>query len=335
MHPEKYYFETNRVSGVPSPVAPISAVKVLIEELKKMDLTSTDVDVLKEQLGLLMRGHQIAVWYMDSEHKFYRGRVVDAPPKHVNDIGPPPSHLLFKYGRLNRPRQPVLYANRSVNGVFKEIHAKPGQLVAVASYKVKRRVIAFPVGFSDEALTIKGWHKKVTDRVQIDKDSFNYEFNRIVSDFFADQFLKDVSVTQDFLYKLSVAWSEMLFSIDAADAIVYPSVANAGASVNTAFKADSYKDVLDLERIDVVRLDSQTEDMVGLTFLKRTKRIAEDGSLKFYHANPIVIPDQARLSSIGDFCLVDGKWVITDLSGTQIGWETDSWRGWIYAKIFG
>ncbi len=305
------------------PLPSLKLLKTRLTELSQLDLRYASVDFLVSRLKPVVSGLSFNVFTFDPGRIVYRGRICATPPVHANEVGLPPAHLSTRYGRLNRPGAPVLYTNMAAGSVFRELRAEPGQTIALASYQVICPFFAMASGLDASAVQSRGWGRKVEPWPAGDRGKEVMEISLTLNRFLARQFVREVVDKEDYLYKLSIAWAEIALSAKQIDSVVYPSVANAAISDNLAFRATSVTDLLELVRVDFVRVDGYSHGVTHMTFLHAGDVIGSDGVLAYREVKPMLVHDLSRMTSDISFQLEGRKWTMTAPNGNLIASEDD------------
>lgn len=298
-----------------------SSLKVtqLIAELSRADLAASTIDMLKDRLQCVAHGLSIQVFTFEKGRTFYRARSIDTLPTGVGQV----VHSTDpKLGRANRRGKPVLYTNLAAGSVFREIKACPGQTIALSCYRAIRPFYAVSAGFDTEQLLARGWQRAGIDWSKHPRSELAERVNRKMNSFLAQEFLKDVPLGQEHLYNISAAWSELILAPKEVSAVVYPSVANSGISDNVAFKVESIGEVLELIRVDFLRVNGMPGALNELTFLYKTDSIGSDGSLNFRPSAGF----ETHIHYDGDieslsFQLDGSRWTLTTHDGTLVATE--------------
>ncbi|QKO21809.1 hypothetical protein [Rhodoferax sp. BAB1] len=313
--------EINAYPSLPS----LQDVQVRISELEGLDLAKADFEFIKDRLRLLVHGFSVQAFIFEKGRIFYRGRLLESPPKSIAEVGMRSAELNEGYGRLHRPKTTVLYTNLAVGSVSREIKAEPGKTIALSCFRAKRPFHAIGAGLDDEAIRGKGWSRNGMDWSRLKQGELARTLNIEVNRFLAKQFVKDVPGDQDFQYMISAAWAESILGANAVDAVVYPSVANSAISDNVGFKASSVDDLLELVRVDFIRLDDLPQGANTITFLNKSTSIVADGTLLFSSPTPFdVIKPWSGTVDLLSFQLEGTRWTMTTRAGELLAIERES-----------
>ncbi|WP_316158305.1 MULTISPECIES: hypothetical protein [unclassified Bradyrhizobium] len=207
-----------------------------------------DIDTLKRQLRERLGGYRVAINYPTRDNLLFRGVVCDERPHTIDRISYPPADKVTKLGRLNRIGQPMFYSSRAAPAVYYEIHARPGQCIAVSTWEFIEPLWMHNLGYHADSVrriggAIDGQRGRLTNPIA-NETKFNAQLRRQLS----EAFTEDVEEGQEERYKLPIAINELLFDdagplptdvpdgprCDEAAATVYPAMRMRGFADNIA-----------------------------------------------------------------------------------------------------
>jgi hypothetical protein len=170
-----------------------------------------DIDTLKQQLRGKLGGYGVAINYPTRDNLLFRGVVCNERPQTIDRISYPPADKVTKLGRLNRIGQPMFYSSRAAAAVYYEIHAKPGQRVAVSTWEFIEPLWMHNLGYHEDSLRriggpADGQRLRLTNPIA-NETKFNAHLRRQLS----EAFTEDVGEGQEERYKLPIAINEVLF----------------------------------------------------------------------------------------------------------------------------
>src|SRR5260370_19607048 len=111
-----------------------------------------DIDTLKRQLREKLGGYSVAINYPTRDNLLFRGVVCEERPQTIDRISYPPADRVTKLGRLNRIGQSMFYSSRAAPAVYYEIHAKPGQRIAVSTWEFIEPLWMHNLGFHADSV---------------------------------------------------------------------------------------------------------------------------------------------------------------------------------------
>ena len=216
--------------------------------------------------------------------------------ENARDLWYPPSSVIKKYGRLNTVGQSLFYAAMGAETAFYELRPKIGDVITVLiartknDYALMERVPFVGIERSrSEALQ----HLRNEDtprtstkfRQQLGDN--NYEKWLLIDDYLSFILGKKVLDSEDYLYKPSIAFANLLFSYPNLDSISYPSVLTQNYGINICMlpeKADFYFKPSEAWMIRIDRENAHpatNEKLLGITFLRRSRHIATEGNIEW------------------------------------------------------
>lgn len=154
-----------------------------------------------------------------------------------------PAEQIEKYGRLNRPKQSVLYASSQIENAIHETGCAVGEFFFIMIYHNKRQMII----------------SQIHDVIYLDYLSELENAKRIIlHNFLISEFTKYVPRGKEFMYKNSLIIYEEFFKSDKIDAFTYPSIASRkekgfDSGYNICFDEISSKQNLNLLGVMVCR----------------------------------------------------------------------------------
>jgi hypothetical protein len=98
-------------------------------------LRDKDIDTLKRYLRYKLGGYRVALADIRTDNVLYRGVPWQQRLGTIDDVSYPPADRVTKLGRVNRIGKPVFYCSRAAPGVFYELRAKRGDLIALSEWR--------------------------------------------------------------------------------------------------------------------------------------------------------------------------------------------------------
>ncbi len=132
----------------------------------------------------------------------------------VEDILNPPSNYVKRFGRCNRVNQSIFYGAFDIVTALKEIDAKVGDHLCVGVFDLRPETEPYA-----QPTFVLGIPKEVPSG-----DEDMRVTSKITSQLLFTEFVKNVKMGDEFMYKTSSAISNYLLSDKYKDSIIYPSV---------------------------------------------------------------------------------------------------------------
>jgi hypothetical protein len=243
------------------------------------EIRRKDIDTLKRQLRAKLGGYVKDIHFSTPKNRFYRGVVCQHRPDTVDRISYPPAALIKRMGRLNRLGQSIFYASCSAPAVYYEIHARPGDRVAVSTWELIEPVYLHNLGFHPGSLkrmggSLEGPRHKLANPIP-NETAFNARLRRQLSDAFAE----DVPEGEEWRYKLPIAINELLFDgagplptsysngpcFAKAVGTVYPALRMRGAADNVAIWPEYVSRFLRLKFVNYVVVEAANMPTLSFT----------------------------------------------------------------------
>lgn len=138
----------------------------------------------------------------------------------------------FKYNRCSDKGQNIFYSSLCIENVVKEIEIIDGGYILIGEFK-----------FKDKNKKLKAQTVNIEKLISTAKDRFkNYKFKKSIDkdfeEFIVSHFKKKIYDYEDYLYKPTIALSNILLKNNEFECLIYPSVANNKNFFNYAIKPD-------------------------------------------------------------------------------------------------
>ncbi|EIN1432572.1 hypothetical protein LOH69_003075, partial [Listeria monocytogenes] len=179
------------------------------------------------------------------DYLFYRirnlGKEYDLNQLKIQDFWSPPDHMVKNYGRINKPKESILYTSLSINGCLEEISLNNEDIFLVMRYKMKREIKGIQIG---------GDFRK-----QLNLESSRAEQNyAIINDFINVEFSREVGIGTEYLYKTSELIAKSFFDLPSEwqDAWTFPSIQEK-SNMNIAFRKKTAEEILILDSVLVCK----------------------------------------------------------------------------------
>jgi hypothetical protein len=294
----------------------VQEVQTTLKLIRNLDLRAVAIDEIKSLLPTLWRGYAFVAPILQAGISLYRLRSFDEDkPRNVSEISAPPPSKVHRNQRCNRAGESLFYCSTAINAPFFELHAQVGQNLVLSTWKTTRPLLVNRVGYTPSAfLALRAardcptWHASLESQGET-------EASRAVDEFLAEQFTTDVQPGDEYLYKLTVAFSEKLlhggnFSFDG---LLYPTIPMWGNADNLALTASATSGGLRFVHAEYLKMKTVESPTMTFDTLDTATSVLEDGLLSWKGH-----PDQWTLRNRGDRLTLsneNGCWVARDLSG--------------------
>lgn len=291
----------------------IKEVQRTIEELRALDLVSTEIELLKERLGTIIPGYVLNSPIIQKDTMLYRGVEWEDKPQKIVDLSYPPSKYVKSLHRAGRPEKSLFYCSMSREAPFFELGAFPGAKVAVSHWQTTAPIVVNNVGY----------HQDVFGTLSSNRDCPSWgkgtEFEKLeettafIKQFFATEFAKTVPPGQEFLYKLSIAISELHFSSDMFGGLLYPSMAMRANADNLALKPECVDKYLSLHKVEYIRVDETDASGFKVTILDFADTFDDDGGIQWKGRHPHWV--MRERGQVLNLTVENGRWVARNEKG--------------------
>ena len=275
---------------------PLHDIRKRIAELKRIDLSSADIEFLKSRLKLLLRGFMFETPILEVGQILYRGVPYSEKPSYSSQVSYPPAHKVKTFQRVNRPNQSMFYCSISHAAPFFELGLKAGDHVAISKWSMRKRVMVSNVGYAASV------YAGLTSARQeepwwSESPHTRTPSNALVSEFFSQEFSRLVPPGEEHAYKLSIAIAEKLYADKLhthlpngelaheqpqLPGILYPTIAMRANSDNLVLTPEFVDQSLKLESIEWIRVDSKEPDFkYQVTHLDFANTFDDEGKIEW------------------------------------------------------
>lgn len=257
-----------------------------LDELCEEILNSIEPDSVESKLRYLLDFYGVLNYEMSYDRPYWRARKCNGRIGYdnINKLSAPPAEIT-KAGRMNEPKQPMLYLSTNQFSILEEIGSKAGDIVHIIAYeqKIESKLRCAIVG---EITNVHRWGRaqssdhlgKYLNRIM---NGMNFDVGRsyVYTDAFLSSLMRDKAASSsDYLYsrKLSKLILEKHPSIDS---IVYPGVALEG-SMNFAVKPNVVSKKFNIGSNFVIRVNKRYKyGIFDFEIIKRAKGQYLDGTI--------------------------------------------------------
>lgn len=297
---------------------PIEDIRKAIDDIRKMDLKSIEIDDIKDRISCILKGYMCSTPILHKGLELYRGVKWDEKPKNISQVNHPPADKVVRFGRVNRIGKPVFYASASRNVVFFEQRIKVGDTITVSRWRSKKKMTVNNIGYTPEVFQSLGAnrHCPIWGKEKIDP-KINSETNVLIRQFFADEFTRIIEdeSKNHFLYKLSIAIGEKFWHGEIFQGIIYPSLAMKANSDNIAVKSECVDEYLELEEIEHIRIEKKNDELnYDITILNTSGTFNKDGSINWRGGLPQWTLKQGEALEVK---AEKGRWIAKDEKGNE------------------
>lgn len=253
-------------------------VRQRIEAIRRIDLESADPGYLRGRIDSLFHGFVNETPFVNPGQKVYRAVKWAEKPSYVHQLSYPPAERVSKYGRVNRPGQPIFYGSIGWNAPLFELRLKPGDQIALSRWAITSKLVVNNIGFTESAFQRLQSDRNAKQSWRRQDQSGSSPSNRLRENYFGAEFTQDVPDHETHKYKISAIIADILLSDihddDKIDdtlslgmaGLLYPAVALLGHSDNLALKPEIVDKYLRIEQVEYIRIDSTEIDGKYVTF---------------------------------------------------------------------
>jgi hypothetical protein len=283
-------------------------------------LKSKNVDSLKRFLRSKLGGYRVAISDIRRGNVLYRGVPWQQRPSKISNLSYPPSDKVTKLGRVNRIGRCVFYASIADHGVFYELRAKKGDLIALSEWEVIEPLWMHNLGYHQDTLRKMGATGEALQSRFVNPIPDNTKHNEKLRLQLSSAFTEDIPDDQNYRYKQSIAINELLFDgaspfpqyLDGpkytqAAGTVYPAIRMRGAADNVAIWPEFVDSSLRIRSIRYVLVEAADETTLSYTFLTLAISTTFDGNNILW--DDVLPPENRRRSHITQ---EGNKWILRD-----------------------
>lgn len=257
----------------------------LLRLFTKDHLEICGVEPLTKKIIAAIPGYVSSPYYLNGPCVFYRIRInkdKDGHPidffTHTDQLWAPPSGA--KKGRCNEQGNSLLYLSNHPITCLAEAHGlAQGDEVTLTIFDVPSSTKIDQVNFvgAEELFQNDNLLSNVMSGYILKrKANFQPEKLQLIDELIACEFKKPVSSGQDFHYNSSIAWSNLCFSLNKANCIVYPSACSGLKTSNWAFDPTYAKTIMKPTEIVKFRVDEMSSDKTKFKITYSDRAILRD-----------------------------------------------------------
>lgn len=221
---------------------------------------------LREKIRLIHDGFILSAPILPPGSAIYRAVKVQERPRHIARVSYPPKDVVKKYGRLNRPNEPMFYGAFHSMFCLQECSWQIGEFFAVSGWLTTQQMTFNHLGFSQEVLEGVKTRRDLPSFATISEETHR---NFLIRSWQARVFTKLVATGDESLYRLPVALKDIALSKmvqnqptlpDIFSGVLYPSVASWLLGDNVAVLPSEVDAKLALFEVALLTLDSVKVD---------------------------------------------------------------------------
>ncbi len=304
-----------QLSASKTDIKPLSIceIQVKIDELRKTDLKTADIDDLIHSLNICFRGYKKEIPIIRKGMKLYRGVKWDDKPQKLCKLTYPPKDGINKYHRAGRPGQPIFYCSSSWQAPFYEKGVKSGDRLALSTWITTAPLIVNHAGYDAEVLKDLGSSRDSTSLGNADDQEEYSQVNIVLDRFLSKEFARNVPEGQEYLYKLSIAIAESHFKSDKFDGLLYPALAMRGNADNLALKPRFVDRHMKPQKVEYVHVDEVADNLqYKVRVLDFANSFTKDGHIEWKGRHPQWVVRQGESLRVS---VENERWVARNTQG--------------------
>lgn len=266
-----------------------------IDELKSYDVTNVDIEYVKSLLLNLFRAYICFPVRISEGRPIFRARRHREEEKgqflkHVREIYPDPK-FVKKLGRANGKGEAIFYFSADPIIAMRELSPQSGDEFSIIECipRDDTSCLLAPIGIREMAYKHKarigGELPEPVERLEalLAGDSESLNKWQLIDNFIAEEYLKIVKDGAEYLYKTTIAMSEMFFTFGTDDefmgGITYPSLASNKINANMAFRPEFFNRTYRAVGCTWQRIDGELEEMGYRLDRYDALSVKEDGTI--------------------------------------------------------
>lgn len=217
----------------PMDVVPLQVITELINNVKSLDLSQTDI----KEVRLLVK--KLTFFYPVVRRGIFPNRIYRVRKNsnekftNISELWYPPAHFISKYGRLNDVGQAVFYGSDQEAVAISETRPQPGEILTIIECGHRGRSLQLKeLGLLPESSADIEARSKVLGNTE------NVEKYNLIRELLHKEFTQIVNLGDEYRYKITVSIAYWLMSNSEADGIMYPSIETGLMGVNYALKPE-------------------------------------------------------------------------------------------------
>ena len=187
-----------------------------IKALRRINLEQAELEFLKSQLRPLSHLYVHVTPVVDVGELVFRAVPWPQKPTHTTHLSYAPASKIKTYQRANRPNQPMFYCSTGSSATIMELAPRNGERLAISKWRVEEPIIVVNCGYTEKNFVrqqSERWKKlKWAQPTDNDPPAARSRSNRLVHEFLAAEFTRQVSNGCEHEYKLSAAIAENFLS---------------------------------------------------------------------------------------------------------------------------
>lgn len=233
-----------------------------ISEFRKLNRKKiSDGQLFSEMMSLFSVDNKVTLLPITvpfkKDYLFYRirnlGKEYALNQLKIQDFWSPPDHMIKNYGRINKPKESILYTSLSIDGCLEEISLNNEDIFLIMQYKTKRDIKATQIGGDLNINTLN---------LESNKAEGNYA---IINNFINEEFSREVGIGTEHLYKTSELIAKSFFDLppEWQDAWTFPSIQEK-SNMNIAFRKKTAEEILNLNSVLVCKHDENHKGRLSI-----------------------------------------------------------------------
>lgn len=302
-----------------SPVkqASLTDLRQYIERIRSIELRTSTIDEITQLLEPVLDGWVVGVPQFAPGAMLFRARQLEAgqaPFRNLTDVSYSPPALATAQ-RANREHDPLFYCAAGRDALFYELRARVGTRLVLTHYKTTAILTVNRIGFTPETFARLNAQRAVPEYGRLRLDQYDNR-DQLVNAFLSEVFCQQVSDSEKWRYKISIAIAERLLCSDFLQGLLYPAVPMCGNMDNFALKPDyadrhlqpEFAETLWVTRVDEASITCEKED--------EARSFSGDGTINWLGRK-----GEWQLRNEGEELIleaINGHWVARDIAGRII-----------------
>jgi len=209
-----------------------------------MDLSAASIEEVKEQIGILLKGHAVSAPIFDPGMRLFRARKTALLLSSLAEIGAPPPAKVLSNQRCNRAGESLFYCSSARNAPFFEVHSQVGDHLVLSEWRTTARMTVNHIGYTRSTFErLRSTRRAPTWGAATPVAPLVSDSAHMIDEFFSSLFAVDVREGEEHLYKATIALTEKFIPEPTAvgafcfDGLMYPTIPMNGNCENFALKS--------------------------------------------------------------------------------------------------
>ncbi|MBO2647710.1 hypothetical protein I6M45_21740 [Shewanella algae] len=290
-----------------------------ISKLERMSFKDVNESYIRKVVNDLMIGYKVQAPAYNPPLTIYRGRICEKPNS-ISELSYPPKKYVSELGRGNEIGQPMFYGATHSHVPFYELRCKPGDTIALSTWRTSSKLILNHVGFSDEIQDQLESKRDLNEIYDFVKATRNYgELNEMVHEYLAYLFSRPIQDGNEKVeYKLTSSIANLMMHSSEINGLMYPTIQMFGNADNILLKPEYVDENLDFVNVEFIEVNESNKDGFSINRIDSATALTSTNGALNWSGRPLHWElNQSGMIATFEF-KGDGNWEGRDQNGNLI-----------------